>query len=50
MRAGHTYEKAAISAWLDGHSTSPKTNQPLQTNMMFENHAIRQLVEKLELH
>lgn len=38
---GHTYERAAIEAWLQSHLTSPTTNLPLSVKMLFPNHAIR---------
>ena len=40
------YERIAIEAWLRRHSTSPKTNAPLQSNVMLPNHSVRQLAEK----
>lgn len=38
---GHTYERDAIVAWFEKNLTSPMTNQPLQTKMVFPNHALR---------
>ena len=37
--------RAAISDWLQKHNTSPKTNEPLESMVMFPNHQVRQLVE-----
>ena len=44
---GHTYERAAMVRWLaKGKTTSPKTGAPLETSMLFPNHAIRrQIIE-----
>ena len=38
---GHTYERAAIAAWLQSHTTSPVTKQPLPHTRIFSNQAAR---------
>lgn len=38
---GHSYERAAITAWLAGHDTSPATNLPLEHKRLVDNHALR---------
>ena len=43
---GHTYERLAIEEWLRNHSTSPKTNEPLQHKLLVPNHALRQTIEE----
>ena len=40
---GHSYEQAAIIQWLQTHSTSPVTEQPLATADLLPNHALRQV-------
>lgn len=44
---GHTYERSAILAWLSKHDTSPMTNEPLATKIIFDNIAMRKIVERL---
>jgi len=41
---GTTYERAAIEAWLAGHSTSPLTNLPLEHTDLVPNLALRELI------
>ena len=38
---GHTYERAAITSWLQQHTTSPVTKQPLPHKRMFSNQAAK---------
>lgn len=38
---GHTYERAAITRWLEEHGTSPKTGQQLPDRVLRPNHAVR---------
>ena len=38
---GHTYERAAIAAWLEHHTTSPVTQQPLPHTRIFPNQAAK---------
>jgi hypothetical protein len=38
---GHTYEKSAILEWFEKKLTSPKTNEPLPTKMIFANLSVR---------
>ncbi len=40
MRAGHTYERLAIEAWLANHKTSPMTDEPLLNKSLISNHAL----------
>ena len=42
---GHSYEEAAIAQWLQTHSTSPVTGQPLATTELLPNHALRQMIQ-----
>ena len=42
---GHTYERTAICAWLDKHSTSPKTGEELASKQLFPNHGLRSLIQ-----
>lgn len=37
---GQTYERAAITRWLETYNTSPVTSQPLQTRDLIPNHAL----------
>ncbi len=41
---GNTYERAAITAWFQLHLTSPITNLPLETKMLFPNLALRSAI------
>ena len=34
---GHTYERKAIDDWLNGHTTSPKTNEELPDKLLRPN-------------
>ena len=38
---GHTYERAAIAAWLQNHNTSPVTKQLLPHARIFSNQAAK---------
>lgn len=38
---GNSYERASIAAWFEGHLTSPLTNAPMPTKMLFPNYALR---------
>lgn len=38
---GHTYERAAIQAWLAAHRTSPVTNAPLSDNKLIPNYTLK---------
>ena len=42
---GHSYEEAAIAQWLQTHGTSPVTGQPLATQELLPNHALRQMIQ-----
>jgi len=39
---GHTYEREAITIWLENHNTSPKTNETLSSKQLLPNHNARQ--------
>ncbi len=42
---GHTYERAAIEAWLQDNSDSPVTGQPLPSAALLPNHTLRSLID-----
>jgi len=42
---GHTYERSAIEAWLQKHSTSPKTGEELPAKMLIPNYALKSLIQ-----
>ena len=42
---GFTYERGAISMWLQRHDTSPCTNQPLEHKMLVPNLALRSQIQ-----
>ena len=42
---GHTYERAAIEAWLSANPTSPKTGEVLESTTLIPNHSVRQLID-----
>ena len=42
---GHTYERKAIEAWLQNHSTSPITGLPLPDKSLKPNFAIKMVVQ-----
>jgi hypothetical protein len=49
---GHTYERSAIQYWFDtGHNRSPVTNQVLDSQNLYANHALRKMIQyrRLEL-
>ncbi len=41
---GHSYERAAIKAWLRGHDTSPMTGEPLPNRDVVPNHTLRSMI------
>lgn len=41
---GHTYERAAIEAWLETHNTSPMTREPLAHKNVVPNVALRTMI------
>ena len=43
--AGFSYERAAIVEWLDQHTTSPKTGEPLPNKMLTPNHTLRTVIQ-----
>jgi len=46
---GHTYERAAIVEWLKNHTTSPLTNQTLDSVVVRPNHALRSAIDEFRL-
>jgi U-box domain len=42
---GHSYDQSAIAEWLQTHTTSPVTGQPLASADLLPNHALRQIIE-----
>ena len=42
---GFTYERAAITEWLDQNAVSPMTRQPMLVYQLRSNHALRQTIE-----
>ena len=45
---GHSYEKEAISKWLQSHATSPLTRQHLESKALFPNRALSGAIEEWE--
>ena len=45
---GHTYERAAIEAWLSASPTSPKTGEVLESTTLIPNHSVRQLIDAFQ--
>jgi hypothetical protein len=46
---GHSYERSAIQKWFQtGQETSPKTNNPLSSQQLYPNHALRNVIEKYD--
>ena len=44
---GYTYERDAISGWLDsGHKTSPMTNLELSSCDLITNHALQYAIQE----
>jgi hypothetical protein len=43
---GHSYERAAITEWLQTHSTSPKTRQYMIISDLRPNHQLRSMIEE----
>ena len=41
---GHSYERAAITHWFSTHTTSPLTNQRLDSTSILPNHALRKAI------
>jgi hypothetical protein len=41
---GHTYDRAAIESWFQGHETSPRTGEDLPHKMLLPNRAIRHVL------
>mmetsp|Transcript_9418 Transcript_9418/g.14862 ORF Transcript_9418/g.14862 Transcript_9418/m.14862 type:complete len:134 (+) Transcript_9418:163-564(+) len=44
--SGHTYERAAITQWLESHKTDPKTNMALSTKTLIPNHGLRATIQE----
>ena len=45
---GFTYERAAISKWLEDHNTSPKTGAPLEFKMLIPNQSLRSMIREFQ--
>jgi len=43
---GHTYERVAIVAWVEGHGTSPITRDPLDKNILITNRVLKSQIEQ----
>ena len=43
---GHTYERSAITEWLNRNPTSPQTREPMQVSQLKVNASIRFLCDK----
>ena len=43
---GHTYEKQAITCWLEDHDTSPVTGRPLEIMQLINNVVIKSLIQQ----
>ena len=41
---GFTYDRASIELWLQGHGTSPNSNQPLEHKILTPNITVRKLI------
>jgi len=44
---GHSYERAAIAAWVDEHGTSPLTGAHVSSEDLVPNHALRCIIAEL---
>lgn len=44
---GVTYSRAAITAWMDAHGTSPVTGAPLPHRNLTPNHALRNVLQAM---
>lgn len=47
---GHTYERVAIESWIKRTGTSPITNQPLESEHLYPNRAIQEVVKHFDKH
>jgi len=45
---GHTYEREAITQWIQNNGRSPLTDQPLSLQRLYPNHAIQKLIDRFE--
>ena len=43
---GFTYERKAITKWLEDHDTSPKTGARLASKMLFPNQSLRSMIRE----
>jgi len=41
---GHSYERAAITQWLEHHDTSPKTNETLKCKLLIANLTLKSMI------
>jgi serine/threonine protein kinase len=42
---GHTYERENITAWIQKHSTSPMTREPMDVSSLRPNYTVKKMVE-----
>ena len=49
LEDGFTYERVQITAWLQGHDSSPMTGQPLQGRKLVSNGALRSVITAISL-
>lgn len=42
---GHTYERAAITKWLERHHTSPMTREPMTTEQLFIDRTMKSQID-----
>ena len=45
---GFCYERQSIEIWLESHQTSPMTNGPLKTKVLYPNHIVYSMLEHLK--
>ncbi|CAF1243717.1 unnamed protein product [Adineta ricciae] len=46
---GHTYERKAITEWLQRSGTSPMTQQPMNINSLRTNYTVKKMMEELKI-
>ncbi|CAF1179202.1 unnamed protein product [Adineta ricciae] len=46
---GHTYERKAITEWLERSGTSPMTQQPMNINSLRTNYTVKKMMEELKI-
>jgi serine/threonine protein kinase len=45
---GHTYERHAITTWLQKHGISPLTNEPMTIESLRPNHTVKKLIDEFK--